>query len=176
MGKVHRIHLGSGIYHWPGMDNVDAIGNPNVKADVRELEMYEDGSIDEVYAIHVFEHLPRLEVDGVLTEWCRILKPGGKLVMEMPSMDKIADLIHNGERNVRLTLLGIFGDPRDKGPLMRHEWCWQRWELQELLERMGFDVEFVEPIYHIAARDLRVIGVKNERTGTTTATGPGNSG
>ena len=121
--------------------------------------MFEDGSVDEIQAIHLFEHLPRLEVESVLKEWVRVLKIGGKIVLEMPSMDKIAQLIVNGEKNIRLTLLGIFGD-LSNNPLMKHHWCWTNDEIEELFKTCGLEVAFKEPVFHISDRDFRIEATK----------------
>jgi len=160
MAKTIRIHLGSGVHKWPNnWINVDSNGNPDILASVDKLP-FEDGEVSEITAIHLFEHLHRFTIDEVLKEWCRILTVGGKLSLEMPSMDKIADMIAKGEDNIRLTLLGIFGDPRDPKPDMLHKWCWTNKELSQVLTSNGFKVEFKEPIFHISKRDLRVEGIK----------------
>lgn len=163
MARLIRLHLGAGHYHWPGFVNLDK------ETDLRNLP-YED--VDEIHCIHLFEHLPRWEIQKYLREWHSTLKEGGLLVMEMPSLDKIAQLILDGETNVRLTVFGIFGDPRDwqedyptsparkKNPLMRHEWAWTNVELEEVLTKAGFEVEFAQPVFHIKIRDLRVIARK----------------
>lgn len=146
-----RLHLGAGHYYWPGFINHDS------EVDLKDLP-YKDGSVSAIYSVHMFEHLPRLEVDQFLQEWRRILKDGGKLVMEMPSLDKMARLIVSGSKSPRLTTFGIFGDPRDwdDRPLMRHEWSWTNHELKSVLEANGFACEIKEPVYHIKERDLRV--------------------
>ena len=134
-----RLHLGSGQYHWPGFKNLDEETN------LKNLSQYY--KVDEIHCIHLFEHLPRLEIDQYLQEWHATLKDGGYLIMELPSLDKIAQMIVDGEKNPRLTLMGIFGDPRDRKerPLMRHEWAWTEHELRSVLEANGFEVEFQPP-------------------------------
>lgn len=153
MGGICRLHLGAGQYFWPGWCNLDE------ETDLKALP-YETGKVDEIQSIHLFEHLPRAEIAAFLDEWFRVLKPNGRLVMEMPSLDKMAQLIVDGETNIRLTLLGIFGEQYGK-PLMRHEWAWTNRELEEVLTTAGFEVEFEPPVFHIEARDLRVIGSKH---------------
>ena len=155
-----KLHLGCGSrpgarYWWPGYVNHDA------EIDLLALP-YEDNSVAEIHAIHLFEHLPRLDVEKYLKEWHRVIVPHGTLVMEMPCLDKMAELICKHEKNLRLTLLGIFGDPRDfdDRPLMRHQWAWTYDELTSVLTEAGFAVTFAEPVYHIAQRDLRVTGRK----------------
>ncbi len=150
-----RIHLGSGIYHWPSYINWDAYGSPDMLGDLKKLS-YEDESVDEIHAIHLFEHLPRIEIGTFLAEWKRVLKPDGVLVLEMPSLDKIAKLITEGVTDARITTLGIYGDPRDPKPGMMHQWGYTQWELGEILKQCGFTYEFKEPTFHMAIRDLRV--------------------
>ncbi len=112
---------------------------------------------DELWAIHLLEHLHRGDASNVLTEWFRVLKPGGLLVLELPCLDKIAKLIVAGEKNIRLTLLGLYGDPRDGKPDMMHQWCWGEAELTEALSSVGYqDIKFMEPIFHIPERDMRI--------------------
>lgn len=160
-----RIHAGCGDKRWPGFVNVDlhddpVMGSPDIKADIRKMDL-QDGYADELHAIHLFEHLPRLEADLVLVEWRRVLKTGGKLVIEVPCLDKIAQNIVNGEKNLRLTVLGLFGDPTDKKPDMLHQWCYSKNEMQTMLEGVGFrHVEIMEPKFHKAGRDMRVEAIK----------------
>lgn len=153
MGAIHRLHLGAGAYNWPGYVNLDS------ETDLQDLP-FADGSVAEIHAIHLFEHLPRLEVDRYLKEWIRVLQPGGKLFLELPCLDKIARLICDGEINQRLTVLGLFGDPRDPDILMRHQWAYTTAEIRLVLEAAGFRVQFAEPLYHYQVRDMRVIGEK----------------
>jgi ubiquinone/menaquinone biosynthesis C-methylase UbiE len=154
-----RLHLGAGVYYWPGFVNVDLVGDQDIVSDVKKLDL-EDDSADEIHAIHILEHIHRMEADDVLKEWRRVLKKGGKLVLELPCLTKIAKLIVNGEKNMRLTLLGLYGDPREKKPYMEHKWGWSEEELGASLIEAGFrDIEFLSPVFHLEARDMRVTGV-----------------
>jgi len=149
-----RICLGSGSHPWPGFINADKHGDPDIKTDAMNLSMFKSETVDEIHAIHLFEHIPRLDVDAAVAEWRRVLKPGGLLALEMPSLDKMAKMIVAGEKNIRLTLLGLFGDPRDERPGMMHQWAYGEDELREIL--VGFEVTFKPPVFHIEARDQRV--------------------
>ncbi len=160
-----RLNLGAGDKRWPGFLNVDLndhpiAGAPDIRSDVRKLEI-EDKAATEIHAIHLFEHFNRIEADKVLQDWRRVLVDGGKLVMEVPSLDKIAKMLVDGEKNMRLTLLGLFGDPADKKPDMMHKWCYLQSELHAMLEGAGFrKVTFMEPVFHIPQRDIRVEAIK----------------
>lgn len=155
-----RLNVGAGDKYLPGFVNIDRHGTQDLNSDAFPLPFPTDHA-DELWAIHLLEHLPRKDASPVLTEWFRVLKPGGKLVLELPCLDKIARLIVKGEKNLRLTLFGIFGDPRDPKPDMMHHWCWSEAELTEALSSVGFqDIRTCEPVFHLAARDMRIEGRK----------------
>lgn len=146
MEKSIRVNLACGEKHWPGFDNLKEVDLLNIP--------YEDGSVDEIHLIHVFEHLPRKKINRYLKEWSRALKPEGLLVLEMPCLDKIAKLILDGEDNPQLTLLGIFGNVLKDDELMWHRWCYTEKELATVLS--GWEIEFKNPVYHYEKRDMRV--------------------
>lgn len=154
-----RVNAGAGDRHWPGFYNCDKYGAAEIECDLRELP-FEASTVDEIHAIHAIEHLPRMDVDVVMNKWYRLLKPGGRLFLEVPCMNKIAQMIVDGEKNLRLTLLGVFGDPRDPKPGMMHGWCYTREELTDILIQAGFSVTEAEPKFHIAKRDMRLEAVK----------------
>lgn len=156
-----RLNLGSGRHPWPNARNRDYEEGADEIGPVNQLPEYPDGSVDEIYAIHLFEHLSRLEAPHALREWWRVLKPGGKLVLELPCLDKIAQMIVNGEDRPGLTLFGVFGDVREKSPYMAHKWCYTKKELSSIMQEAGFSVTVSEPFYHVKERDMRITGVKN---------------
>jgi predicted SAM-dependent methyltransferase len=160
MGRSVRLNVGAGDKYFPGWINVDLHGQQDVNSSVVKLPM-ESNYADEIHAYHLIEHLHRKDAMEAVIEWFRVLKAGGKLVLEMPCLDKIIDLIKAGEKNQRLTLFGLFGDPRDKKPDMLHKWCYSKGELYDLLNAVGFqDIQIKEPVFHIQARDFRVEAVK----------------
>lgn len=50
---------------------------------------YPDNSVDAIRASHVLEHFPSLQVDGVVQEWARVLKPGGLMQIAVPDFNEI---------------------------------------------------------------------------------------
>ena len=68
--------------------------NP-LSPDVLKLDMsdlpYPDGTIDEVVSSHSLEHVKNPE--QCIKEWCRVLRPGGKLVIAVPNEDKKSEWI-----------------------------------------------------------------------------------
>ena len=90
----HYLHLGCGTRRLPGYCGVDSRPEvePDVVADVENLEQFEDGSAKIIYASHVLEHIPRPHVLTVLEEWRRVLMPGGTLRLAVPDFLVLAEL------------------------------------------------------------------------------------
>lgn len=151
-----RIHLGCGDKYWPGFINVDGFVDADIKCDVTQLEFPSEYAT-EIHAIHLFEHIDRMEAESALMDWNRVLKPGGTLVLEMPCLDKIAKMIVNGEKNMVKTLFGLYGDVRLKRKEMSHLWCWSVDEITKTLLKCGFvDIKILCPFFHLKDRDMRI--------------------
>lgn len=87
--KSLRLNLGSGGVFYKGFLSVDLHDQrADVIADATKLDL-DDGCVQEILAIHLFEHLSPYKADDALREWFRVLRPGGKLVMEMPDIEDL---------------------------------------------------------------------------------------
>ena len=155
-------NLGCGTKKWDGWINVDLYSDvSDIKCDLRKLEIASD-SADAVAAIHVLEHFYEWEVADLLTEWKRVLKPGGKMILELPCMDKVFAYVTNCVANREplqpfMTLNALYGDPKYKNEAMCHHWGWFQVPLRQMLESVGMQkIEFFEPRYHFPFRDMRI--------------------
>lgn len=84
-----KLNLGSADVKIPGYASVD-LYNKNADYNMNVLDLkFDDNSIDEILASHLVEHLSPHYVVPALKEWIRVLKPGAKLVMEMPDFEKL---------------------------------------------------------------------------------------
>jgi glycosyltransferase involved in cell wall biosynthesis len=82
-----KLHLACGHDYNDDYINVDLYAPDDAVCDVRFDVMklpYEDNSVDEIKAFHIIEHFHFFEIQEVLKEWYRVLKPGGRLYMETP--------------------------------------------------------------------------------------------
>ena len=169
-GEGVHLNIGCGNKIWDGFTNIDFPSNysgkkPDIECDVREIPL-PDEHADSAYAIHVLEHFYRWETEKVLSEWVRLLKPGGKLIIEVPCFDKVVGLINHYANsgkplNHQMTYWALFGDPGYEAPEMVHKWCFTINELRHLMHKVGlYDVEVQEPQYHVKQRDMRVVGTK----------------
>lgn len=84
--RKKMLNLGCGDKNMPGYEPVDLRTNG---VDVRKLP-YDDCTYDEIYCSHTLEHLDCLEAQNALLDWVRVLKPGGRLRIAVPDMQKIA--------------------------------------------------------------------------------------
>ena len=112
-----KLHLGCGPRFIPGFVHVDVQPYPHIDlvSDVARLDRIADASVDLIYASHVLEHFGRWEFRAVLTEWRRVLKPGGVLRLAVPDFAACAKLYYeNGLADGLNGLMGLIcGGQRD---------------------------------------------------------------
>lgn len=166
-----KLNLGSGHRLLPGYVNVDIVDEratvkPDVQCDIRKL-IFEDDSADEILSVHVIEHFYRWEVDALLKEWIRVLKPGGLMVLETPNLETACRELLKNPKEGSLpkspqTMWVFYGDPKWKDPLMCHKWLYTPWSLGLLLHQAGLKNVRQEPSQYKAKepRDMRIVGVK----------------
>lgn len=149
----------------PWNDKQTKRGGPDAIADITHLPDA-DETADAVIAVHVIEHFYKWEVQGVLTEWRRVLKPGGKLILELPSMEKVFRYIANAmDRNLPMSetfsTLPLWGDPKYHDVTMCHKWGYFPVTLCMELVKAGFkNAKVTKPRYHFKDRDMRVEAIK----------------
>mgnify|MGYP003671896082 CR=1 FL=1 len=159
-----KLHLGCGGQNWDGFVNVDEYPSFDVKPDLvaNILDLpYEENTVDEIWLIHVFEHLYLWEAEDAVFHWFNILKPGGKLVIEVPCLDKIVDNYKRGVKDPRLTILGLYGEQLHGQPEMVHKWTYSKTCIKSVFARFPFEFKIKEPVYHLKQRDMRAEGIKN---------------
>jgi glycosyltransferase involved in cell wall biosynthesis len=82
-----KLHLACGHDYTEGYINIDLYAPEDAVCDARFDVMklpYPDNSVDEIKAFHIIEHFHFFEIQEVLKEWYRVLKPGGRLWLETP--------------------------------------------------------------------------------------------
>jgi SAM-dependent methyltransferase len=169
-----RLNLGCGDKILPGYVNVDVVESragkrPDVVCDLHDLGPFDDASADEILSVHVVEHFWRWEVRDILREWVRVLKPGGRMVVECPNIQSacqtfLEDPVKNAreDQHGQRTMWVFYGDPQWKDPLMIHRWGYTPESLKSLLTEVGLADVRQEPAHFKLRepRDMRVVGVK----------------
>lgn len=110
--KNIRLNLGCGGIHEKGYLGVDLYDpHAHVQHDITKIhEIFEPGTVAEIMASHVWEHLNPYKAYDTLTNWLRLLKPGGKLAMEMPDIERLCAAFASADKQARYGILNcIYG-------------------------------------------------------------------
>lgn len=74
---------------------LNATSEADVVADVEDKIPYEDGSVDTVISRHILEHC--IDLVKTLSEWRRVIKKGGRLIVAVPNESILETIPLNGE-------------------------------------------------------------------------------
>lgn len=158
-----RLNLGCGWDVREGYLNVDLheFHHPELVADVTDLAMLPDEHYREILAQDVLEHLPRLATLPTLAEWNRILTPGGRLALRVPSLLDLARLFadpgHQGPEQQERLMQSLFGTQAYTGDV--HLTSFTRSLLSHYFAESGFTVVSWE------LRDQWLFDIVVEKTG-----------
>ena len=105
-----KINLGCGWRNF-GKDWIHIDGGDYLHLDSKNIINlpYKDNSADLIYASHVIEYFNREEIEGVLNEWIRVLKPNGKLRLAVPNFKEMVTMYLNGDINLESILGPLYG-------------------------------------------------------------------
>lgn len=169
-----RLNLGCGDKILPDYVNVDIVESragqrPDIVTDLKNLSMFQTGSVDEILSVHVVEHFWRWEARDILREWVRVLKPGGRMILECPNLQSACELFLQDparfareDKEGQRTMWVFYGDPAWQDPYMIHRWGYTPASLQSLMEECGLTDVRQEPAQFKLKepRDMRIVGVK----------------
>jgi predicted SAM-dependent methyltransferase len=93
----------------------------------------DDNTVDEIFASHILEHTTFKE--DALAEWCRVLKPGGKITVCVPDLMQMLAHYRAGIIPLDNFYASIYGNQitGDTRPGMEH---FQVFTVDMLVERM----------------------------------------
>lgn len=140
---MKKLHLGCGNKILKGWINIDILPiecGEEEKCIVHDIvfmkDLFDDESIDEIYACHVLDHLSRnKELDKALAEWNRILRPGGILRVAVSDFEKVVKMYNEGLDLERLWGFIVGGH---KNEYDKHGCVFDFNTLRRYLEKHGF--------------------------------------
>lgn len=167
-----KINFACGRRTNPNYFNIDAIQHPKAShrldllyqmkflsdGSLRERMQLSDGIADQLQAMHFIEHVFRWEAESVLLEFKRVLKPGGKLILELPNLLLACKNLLAGLDD-QMSMWPIYGDWNHKDPLMMHKHGYSPKTITRLVKSCGFiDIKTLPPQTHKSRtnRDMRV--------------------
>ena len=85
--KRMKLNIGCGRQTLDGFTNIDwnKYDKVDIVHDLRQPIPLEDNVADYIFASHIVEHFWRWEIDDILKDWIRLLKPEG--VMDIWTVD-----------------------------------------------------------------------------------------
>ena len=110
--KQIKLELGPGEKPKKGYIHMDIRKLPHIEivGDCTKLDMCEDESIDEIYTCHLIEHFCWRDIPSIIKEWYRVLKKGGKLIINCPNLKLFCTLWTNGFFSDAQALRSIYGN------------------------------------------------------------------
>lgn len=153
-----KLQIGTGPLSLPGWLNSDLIA-ADVYLDLTRRLPLPDSSFAYVFGEHLIEHLSERDVESLLAELRRIIRPGGVLRLTTPDLQKLIALYEDRnpviDRDAYTRFLDEETGKRHTTPaqvlndqlrLWGHRFIYDETDLREKLERAGFvDVERQEP-------------------------------
>ena len=108
------------------------------KCDVSKPLPLEDNSAGIIYASHVISYFDSEQIKEILTEWKRILKPGGTLRLATPDFQKIAHLYKTRFVTLSEVIGPLYGEMDMDGIKIHHKIVYDYPNLYILLNELGF--------------------------------------
>lgn len=137
-----KLDLGCGKDKLEGFIGVDLYEpSADIKDDMVTLKTIEDNSIDEIRAFHVLEHLFEKDVKPALSSMFRVLKPQGKIHIQVPDLVWLCQDFVNQQEDARWgwKLQTLFGLQREENLIGEmHKTGFSADRLKKLLLEAGF--------------------------------------
>lgn len=128
---------------------------PLIYRDCTKRLRYSNNSVDEIYSSHFLEHVYRNEITGILKDFHRVLKIGGKLVIIVPDLEVYISQYLNAEEGkdkgrradqfIEKTLLAHPARPSFRNRIAnflkfnpRHNWLYDAGSMSALVKSCGF--------------------------------------
>lgn len=126
-----------------GWTSVDLFTLADICADMGDLPL-PDGSVEAIRCSHALEHVGWREVPSVLTEWRRVLQPGGTLWIMVPTLDWCCRFWATHEDDAWGMQI-LFGNQERPG--QAHRCGFTAASLVALVEGAGFEVAAVDHVW-----------------------------
>lgn len=141
--------------------DADASLNPDIVASIDNLG--DIGSFDAVFCCHCLEHLHWNDAMKALSEFYRVLKPGGAVFIEVPDLGNVQPddtVIYTTPHGLQIRGIDMYFGYREfshGNHWMMHKCGFLQRTLEPALEHAGFSAKVLQ-----AGCDLLGIGVKPE--------------
>lgn len=80
--------------------NIASLPDVDFVGDISDLSIFEEDSCTDIYASHVFEHIPYPKAIDTLKGIKRILKPGGSFYVSVPDLGHLCSEVVNQNNSI----------------------------------------------------------------------------
>lgn len=135
-----KLNIGCGWNYLKGYINIDSSKNSRADRIMQAHDLdFKSGSVDEIIAMHIIEHLGFFKAKYFLSECFRVLKPGGILKIETPHIEKTFKIFLKAKSvKVREKTLGWVYGAETEG--MGHKYCFPVELMEKLTAEAGFKI------------------------------------
>ena len=106
-----KLEIGSGTNPHPGYEHLD------INPDLPDIDIIasmdsipkDNDTYEEILSVHSIEHIEWGKIKGVLKEWVRVLKPGGRINIYTPNFNFIATSFLEGRSRVEANWMRDYG-------------------------------------------------------------------
>jgi len=136
--KPVKFNMGSGDIKNSTYINIDLYDkHSDIKLDILNLPI-DDNIVDEILCSHVIEHIDYFEGKKMIKEYSRILKSGGKLIVETANLiPLLEEIVKSNEEERAVLYTCLFAFPWVPG--MGHKFLYSEERLVKLLEENEFE-------------------------------------
>lgn len=154
---MKKLSIGSGTKHYPGFETID-IEPHNKPVYLGDFRVMKFKDIEEIRADHILEHFDRSESLKVLRLWHGWLKPGGKIRIETPDMERMCQIFITQPSRLwaprELIDIAIYGSQEANWAYHKNSWWKEKYE--KVLPQIGFKIIQTKQIH----ANVRYNGVK----------------
>lgn len=136
-----KLHLGCGKRYIPDFVHIDLANYSHIdyQRDVSDLSIFDNDTIELIYASHLLEYFDREKAKEVLKEWYRVLIIGGTLRIAVPDFDKLI-AVYLKHKDLALILGPLYGKwfVDNQSGFLYHKTVYNFEALKQLLQSIGF--------------------------------------
>jgi len=160
--SVHKLQIGANVCLLPGWLNTDLYPQSpgSMTLDATKPFPFNSASFDYVFSEHQMEHISYDDALTMLRECHRILRPGGKIRIAVPSVDRLIELFgpsrtDQQDRYIAYRTKMCYPNTGNPSPCFAinasfmnwgHKFLYDRETLYEILHSIGFsDIRFFAP-------------------------------